>query len=226
MPRVGGTARPLVTLASEGVTRTAWRVVGVAVGPVVLAGLGLAHPSSLNSSTAAWWRDLHLILLPLFPLLAVNLWWLLGRRAGPLAWVARVAAFVYLAGYGALDVLSGIAAGALVDAGLSPADDALGAVFALGGDLARIGVIALLASCVLTSLVLSRTAWLVVLPGAVLLCGSALVFMSTHIYWPAGGLAQLGMAAGFAWLALVRDPAVLAVAAIEPVYEPPPLTTS
>lgn len=165
--------------------------------------LPLTHPTSLNGSTAGWWRDLHLLLLPLFPLLAVNVWWLLGRKPGLLAWSARILAFVYLVGYGALDVLFGIAAGALVDAGLSPGNEALSSVFGLGSGLARVGVLAVLGACLLTSVVLLRDAGPLVLPGVVLLCGSAYVFMGTHVYWPEGGLAQLGIAAGCAWLALV-----------------------
>lgn len=87
------------------------RVAGIVAAPLALAALGLTHPVHLDGDTALWWHQLHIVLLPLFPLLGVNLWWLLAGLTGPLPWVGRIAGFVYIVFYGALDVLAGIAAG-------------------------------------------------------------------------------------------------------------------
>jgi hypothetical protein len=62
-----------------------WVRVLVVAGPaVVLAGLGLTHPQELTAASASWWTTLHVILLPIFPLLAVSLWLLL--RGVPGLW--------------------------------------------------------------------------------------------------------------------------------------------
>jgi len=84
-------------------------------GPLALAALGTTHPRHLDGGTAGWWFTLHLILLPLFPLLGSNLWWLLAGERGALAWAGRVAAFVYLTFYSGLDLLAGVAAGLVRD---------------------------------------------------------------------------------------------------------------
>ncbi|MBA2455469.1 MAG: hypothetical protein H0V48_02850, partial [Nocardioidaceae bacterium] len=81
-----------------------WRHVAVLVtGPLALAIAGATHPAHLTSESADWWRDLHVVMLPLFPLLAINVWVLLrGVWAGVdgiVAVGARVLAFVYAAFY-------------------------------------------------------------------------------------------------------------------------------
>jgi len=84
-------------------------------GPALLLALaGLVHPHELTTGSAARWIDLHLLLLPVFPLLGVAHWLLLRKVHGPLAWQARLAAFGYANFYTALDVLFGIGMGALV----------------------------------------------------------------------------------------------------------------
>jgi hypothetical protein len=84
-------------------------------GPaVVLAGLGLTHPQELTAASASWWTTLHVILLPIFPLLAVSLWLLLRGVPGPVvAWVARIVAYGYAVFYSVTDVLVGVGAGEL-----------------------------------------------------------------------------------------------------------------
>ena len=59
--------------------------------PLLLAGLGLTHPNDLSGASAGWWTSLHIILVPLFPL--VSHWVLLDGRPGVIAWNGRVAAF-------------------------------------------------------------------------------------------------------------------------------------
>jgi len=69
-----------------------WPLAGIVGGPLALAALGTTHPLHLDGGTAGWWFHLHLLLIPLFPLLGVDLWWLLAGERGPLAWAGRVAA--------------------------------------------------------------------------------------------------------------------------------------
>lgn len=165
-----------------------------------LAVAGLFHPRALAQSTAPLWWQLHVVLLPLFPLLAVVLWLLLRGEHGPVAWAARIAAYGYAAFYTALDVLAGIGAGYLVDreqGGSQEAND----LRALGNDLGMIGSWAFLLAAVLTAVELVRRDGRAALPGAVLLSAGAAWFLHGHIYWPVGGLAMLGVAAGCGWLA-------------------------
>ncbi len=59
------------------------------------------------------WRDLHIALLPVFPLLAIAPILLTRRHDRRLGILAVVLGFVYAVCYQALDILAGIAAGAL-----------------------------------------------------------------------------------------------------------------
>jgi hypothetical protein len=133
-------------------------VIGIAATPLVLAGLGVTHPHDLTPETARYWHTLHYILLPIFPLLGVNLWWLLASIPGPWAWLARVLAFLYVPFYGALDALAGIGTGAVTMRAHSTDQPVLTAVngwlFNEGNMLAEVGVWAFLLACVLTSVLL------------------------------------------------------------------------
>lgn len=134
------------------------------------------------------------------------LWWLLRDVSGPLAWVARILGFVYLTFYGALDVLAGVGNGLLVTRGT--ADPALvRTFFTQGNALAEIGVLAFLAACLLTVFLLFRRSGVWVLPGGVLLIVAAVLFLSSHIYFPRGVVTMLVMALGFALLSLARSKA-------------------
>ena len=179
-------------------------VFGIATAPLLLAVLGVTHPHVLTLATASYWYALHLVLLVLFPLLGVNLWWLLSGFSGWAAWTARVLAFLYITFYGALDVLAGIGTGALVmNAPAANGPELSGAVrslFVAGNELSLIGVWAFLAACILTSAVLIRRVGRFALPGAFLLCGAAVPFLSSHIYFPVGVVTMLLMAAGFGLL--------------------------
>jgi len=91
-------------------------VAAVVAGPLLLAALGVTHPQDLTEETASWWHELHTILVAVFPLLGLNLWWLLRGLEGVTAWLSRVAGFLYIVFYGALDVLAGVGTGATVEA--------------------------------------------------------------------------------------------------------------
>ncbi|MDN5929858.1 MAG: hypothetical protein L0I24_02095 [Pseudonocardia sp.] len=184
--------------------RAGWRraafVAAVVAPGLLLSVAGLFHPRALAPSTAPLWWQLHVVLLPLFPLLAVALWLLWRGEPGPVAWAARIAAYGYAAFYTALDVLAGVGAGYLVDreqGGSQEAND----LRALGNDLGMIGSWAFLVAAVLTAVVLVRRDGRAALAGAVILFGGAANFLHGHVYWPSGGLAMLGVAGGCGWLA-------------------------
>lgn len=172
----------------------------VAVPGVALAVAGLFHPALLTPATAAAWWQLHVVALPLFPLLGAALWVLLRGERGPLAWFARVAAYVYAAFYTGLDTLAGIGAGLAV-AAQPDVGPVVGNLFRIGDDLAAVGVWAFLAAAVATGAVLVRRDGVRALPGAVILAGAAVPFLTSHIFWPVGGLTMLAIALGCALLA-------------------------
>ena len=178
-------------------------LLAVLVPPLVLAGFGLSHPSTLDAGSAPWWRDLHIVLLPVFPLLALGPW-LVARalRRPALTWVVAALGYVYAAFYTALDVLAGIGAGAVRDDGFT---EPLGSLFDQGNALARVGVDAYLAAALLAAgaavLTVRGAARAPAVAGAVLVVYGAVEFLSRHIYWPRGVLSMLALAAGWGLLA-------------------------
>jgi len=148
-------------------------VFGIAATPLLLAALGVTHPRVLTPQTALYWHTLHLVLLVLFPLLGVNVWWLLSAFSGWPVWTARALGLVYIAFYGALDVLAGIGTGLIVmrapEANSPDLSQTVRWLFAQGNELSLVGVWAFLIACVLTSGVLIRRRGRFAWPGAVLL---------------------------------------------------------
>ena len=193
-----------------------WHLALIVVGPVSLAAAGLFHPSPLSPESAEQWRVLHLVLLPLFPLLAVMLWTLLiGVREGVdgvIAVAARVCAYVYAAFYTALDVLAGIANGAIVEYGADrdlDVDGVKGMIFGQGNDVLAVGTWAMIAACLLTGVVYLRRIGAWALPGTAVLLASAWSFRDAHVYPPQGVLTMLGFGLGALLLAVpvLREPA-------------------
>ena len=82
--------------------------------PLVLALLMVLHRLIDQFDRPGAFLVLHLILLPLFALMGAAIWELLDGVGGAVAWAARVAAFVLLVGYVALDAISGVAASAIL----------------------------------------------------------------------------------------------------------------
>lgn len=178
----------------------------VAVPPVALAIGGLFHPEFLTPSTAQRWFVAHCALLPLFPLVALSLWWLLRGVPGPLAQGARVLAYAYAVLYTALDAIAGIGLGYVVhraaDRG-QPGPD-LGAFFYIGDHVGRPGAICLALAGLLAGLALvGRDGWLPGLGGALVFAGGMLVW-KYHVFPYKGVLGMLLVAAGLAALALPR----------------------
>jgi hypothetical protein len=177
------------------VLRRALTAFAAATPGLVLSVLGLFHPAQLTPGTAAAWWHLHIVLLPVFPLLGVALVYLLRGEQGPLPWLARIAAYVYAAFYTGLDTLAGIGAGLAVaaePAGSPVALDLIG----VGDRLAVVGVTGFLCAVLATVTILVRRDRLAAVPGSTLLVAAALVFLHSHIYWPMGGLAMLAAGVG------------------------------
>jgi len=187
-----------------------WSTAALAAAPgIVLAIAGLFHPSDLTAATAATWWQLHVVLLPVFPLLGGVVVLLLRGERDWVSWIARVAAYVYAVFYTALDVLAGIGAGYLVDRAAGPAPAAKDLIN-MGNDLAFYGVHAFLVAAIATAVALVRRDGVAAAPGAIVLVAAAVPFLHAHIYWPVGGLSMIGLAIGSAALAWVRrEPAVV-----------------
>ncbi|WP_295697674.1 hypothetical protein [Lapillicoccus sp.] len=179
-------------------------VVAVAVPGVLLAGVGLLHPTDLDPATAHTWRTLHVWLIPVFPLLGAAVWLLLRGEKGVFAQLARLGAYGFATFYTALDVLAGIGAGlAMEQEGAS--SPVVGRLFDVGNRLGAIGVWCLLAAALLGGAVLVRRDGPRALLGTVVFAGSCYPFLQNHIFHPRGVLAVLGIALGLALLAAARS---------------------
>lgn len=182
--------------------RRASTIVVVALPGLLLAAVGyLVHPGFLDASTARAWWQVHVFLVPVFPLIALALWVLLRGVGGPVAVLARVAAYGFATFYTALDVLSGIGAGLVVEAG---AGDLAGRLFGVGDALGHAGVWMLLAAAVLTGLALLPRDGMRVLPGAAVLAAACFPFLTGHIFHPTGVFAMLLLALGCGLIAAAR----------------------
>jgi len=136
---------------------------------------------------------LHLILLPLFALMGAAIWALLEGVGGAAAWAARVAAFVFLVGYVALDAISGIAASALLASGAPWSTEAARALFTYG-PVALPTVVAVLA----WRLSVVLTAWALYLAGRPLAPLVLLVATATWLNQNHGGVRGVVVFGGFA----------------------------
>jgi hypothetical protein len=190
------------------------KVAAVVATPLVLAAVGLVHPLSLKTDTAPMWARMHVLLLPVFPLLAlgfvVPLWRRPGRAVAGAAGAATVAAtvvawlaaFTYACFYTGLDAVAGIAAGtAWRDA--PPGVDQekiVGPLYRMGDALGEFGVRAFLVAVVATCVALYPRAGPRVLPGGLVLLVAGWSFLDSHIFRPRGVLTMLAIAAGFALL--------------------------
>jgi hypothetical protein len=188
----------------------------VTVTPLALAAVGLVHPKSLNAATAPMWADMHVWLLPVFPLVTLGfiipLWSL--RRTGPgslrrvdLAAGATVTAwtlaFGYACFYTGLDAVAGIGAGTAARSVPSGTD--LGPVvtplFHTGDRLGHWGAYAFIAASVAATVALATRAGWRAVPGGLVLVVAGYSFIDSHIFYPRGVLTMLGFAVGFALLA-------------------------
>lgn len=191
--------------------RTLLPLLGIAAGPMAMAGIGLTHPGSLTPATAAHWTMMHTALVPFFPLIGINLAWLVAGLPGVLPWLVRLAAFGYAVCYPAVDLLAGVAAGRLVELGQDPFAPTVSAMFDRGNAVGDIGIGALLVGSVLALVALFPSLRWRVVPGGVLLLIGVFLFGENHIYRPWGVLAMVVLALAF--VALLRARQVTALEA-------------
>jgi hypothetical protein len=182
------------------------RALPIALPGLLLAGFGAVHPAPLEPATAHWWETLHVILLPVFPLLAAAQWILLNPAPQPVRRLGRLAAFGFATFYLGLDAVAGIGAGAVVQA-QNAVTPVTGAVFEIGDRLGVVGAACFLAANVLITAVVAVHAKWRAIPGAVLLLGSSVSFIDSHIFWPRGVYTMIGIAAGM-YLLRVVSPAL------------------
>jgi hypothetical protein len=180
-------------------------VVLVALPGVVLGLAGLAHPVFLTPETADRWRLVHLLLLPVFPLLGGSVWLLLLGERGALAWAARVLAFAYAVLYTALDSIAGIGASHQLLRSASRGDEQppLGDLFEIGDRIGHLGVGALALSVVLAAVVLLRRGGggALVAVGALIAVGGSYLLLRHHVFPPRGVAGVLVLAAGLGLMA-------------------------
>jgi hypothetical protein len=197
------------------VLRTRWlRGVLIALPGLVLAGFGAAHPAPLDAGNAHWWTDLHVLLLPVFPLLAAAQWFLLAPAHPVVRWAGRLAAFGFGVFYGGLDAVAGIAAGT-VTAAQGSVTPVTGAVFAIGDQLGYVGAGCFLAASVLITAGIAPHARWRTAPGALLLLAASVSFLDSHIFWPRGALTMAVIAVGMFLLAIAWRHEIPAVATPE-----------
>lgn len=180
--------------------RAALRVLLAAAPASALAAVGLLHPIFLTPETADRWQFAHLLLLPLFPLLAAPFWGLVRGDRGLFGWSVRVLASGYAVLYGALDSIAGIGAPEQIRAAVQrgsprpPIED----LFAIGDRLGHLGVWALAAAAALAAASVFRRTGIPVAPlGGALVAACCLPFYRYHVFPPRGVLAMVGMAVGW-----------------------------
>ena len=207
-------------LGSIGImSRSRWTLIALAAGPALLAALvGLTHPTDLNPDTATYWKNMHVGLIFIFPLMGLAPWLIARRVDRRLGWLGAVAGFGFATLYTALDILAGVAGGALVEGGQA---EATGPVFAIARTLARIGVYSLVVGALVAG---AAAIWWAAqnerrrLPaaavGLILAAAGTWLIYDGHIYVPLGTVALLLTAAGFGLMALI-------VSHAEPHTKPP-----
>ncbi|HZN19257.1 MAG TPA: hypothetical protein VFB84_13940 [Micromonosporaceae bacterium] len=201
----------------------AWRLVTlVAAAPVALAVAGFFHPDDLTVDTAREWTALHVVLLPLFPLLGGALVLLLRGMGGVVPAVARLAAYAYAVFYTGLDAVAGVGAGRVAQTaqdaaaggaaaggagqtadGLEPVEPQLHALFDIGNALGIAGSASFAVAAAATAVALLTGYGRAALPGGLLLVLASIPFLYSHVYWPVGGLTMLALALALGLLAWV-----------------------
>lgn len=178
------------------------RLVALVGAPALFALLlGLTHPLDLDASTADYWRNLHIVMLPVFPLIGAAPWLIArGGSAGrPVRLLAALGGYTFATFYTALDVLAGIGGGTLVAAGTP---DVTGPVFRIADALAAVGVVGLVIGAVAATIAAVQTVGYRAAPGGLLAAVGSALILPGHIWFPVGSLALALFIAGYAVLAL------------------------
>lgn len=104
--------------------------------------------------------------------------------------------------YTSLDLLAGVAGGALVLAGTP---DVTGPIFAIARVLGTIGVVSLVLGCLVAGVAAFRVAGVTSLPGAFLATVGAALVQPGHIYLGLGTVAMLLLAGGLLVMVLTMQ---------------------
>lgn len=189
-------------------------VAAAALPPLLLAGLGTTHPAMLMPDTAGWWRDLHVIGLVAFPLLALGPWVAVRGRGRLLEVVVVVLGLVYAAFYTALDSLAGIGGGAETLA-LGPGPW-VSALFGVADQVVVPAVYAFLAATVIAAVTVVATTGgarrVLGATGGVVASLAAWSYLTSHIYFPVGVVTMLVLAVGQTLVAVAATAAPAATA--------------
>lgn len=177
-------------------------------GAAALPGLGLAvaglfHPMELTPETAHHFFEMHIWLLPVFPLLGLAL--LLPMAGRKDAFFAAISVLVYLYAvlYTALDVLSGIGTGLItMNHGETNAD--VTAFFGIGNQLGTAGTWAFLLAVVVLAVESVLRFRLQAIVPAVVLVAASVSFLSSHIYLWRGVLTVLALGIATGWLTWIH----------------------
>lgn len=174
-------------------------LLAISVPTVFALIVGLTHPRDLSDLSAQYWRDIHIVLLPVFPLIGAVPWLLARRGPRSLAIVAGIGGFGFGTFYTALDVLAGIGAGTVTLAGQS---DAQGPLFRIGDALAVVGVVTFVIGLLAASASVIRRVGLRAVPGGLLAAFGGALILPGHVWFPIGTLALALLLAGALTLAL------------------------
>ncbi|WP_213813682.1 hypothetical protein [Glaciihabitans sp. dw_435] len=185
--------------ASDSRLRTLGTIAVVAIPPLMLAVVGISHPMILTAQSAEYWRNLHIAILPVFPLLGFAPWLIVRGYVAWVSWLTGALGFLYAAFYTALDVLAGIGAGGLK---LDDMGMATGTVFGLGDDIGRVGSIAFIAAVTVAAIVAVLRSGGLAIPGGVMVLLGSVLFYDDHIFFPEGVLGQFLLAVGWTTIVL------------------------
>jgi hypothetical protein len=195
-----------------------WRRVVMIGAPLLVGSLLVLHPNGIGLSADEWvqllvsirqrFMALHIVLLPLWPVLGVILFWMLPQR-GTASRISRIALAAYVILYPAFDALVGIGSSFLADyrmtlsgSGQAVVDPAIALLFfdptGVPELLATAASVAWTVAALAAAVSLWRPAgWRVAVPLTV-----SGVLMGWGHTWPMGPLANLALAAA-AWQFLV-----------------------
>lgn len=176
------------------------RLLLVTLPALVCAAVGLLHPAGLGPDTAQAWLVLHIVLLPVFPLVGLAPWLLTRGAPRVFRWAAAVLGYGFATCYTALDVLAGIGGGAMVLGGRS---EATGPLFRIADALASVGVISLVLGLLVAGVAALATSGIRSLPGTLIAVIGAVLIDQGHVWFPLGTLAFVLLAAGCGIVALI-----------------------
>lgn len=188
--------------------------------PLLVGSLLLLHPNAIGLSPEEWvqlmaslgerFLVLHIVLLPLWPILGLIVIWMLPQR-GTASRISRIALAVYLVLYPAFDALVGIGTGVLLDyratlsaVGQAVLDPAIQLIFfdptGVPELLSMAGSVAWIVATIAAAVSLWRPAgWRVAVPLVV-----SGILMGWGHTWPMGPLANAALVVA-AWQFLVHQ---------------------